>query len=118
MKKLEIYVDGELVYSRGIRAKTNNPPQPAEPLVRTDSLLQVLEKLDLNEDKLQAKLMCRNLLTPRQLEVMKYVAIGEPAKIIGTKLGMSQFTAQAHIRDAFNLIGTHKLAHAISLLGL
>lgn len=118
MKKIELYVDGDLVYSRGVRAKTNNPTQPAEPIVITDGLLQVLEKLELTEDKLQAKLMCRNMLTPRQFEVMKCTALGEPAKLIGVKLGVSQFTVQTHVRDVFGLIGARRLPHAISLLGL
>lgn len=78
----------------------------------------LLTKLDLTEDKLQAKLMCRNLLTPRQLEVMKHIALGNSAKLTGDKLGITQAVVQHHIRSVFKMIGAHNLPNAISLLGL
>lgn len=38
-------------------------------------------------------------LTPRQLEVIEHVKLGEPNKIISDKLGMQECTVKVHIRD-------------------
>lgn len=37
--------------------------------------------------------------TPRQLEVLEHVKLGEPNKIIAYKLGMQECTVKVHVRD-------------------
>ena len=38
-------------------------------------------------------------LTPRQLEVLEHIKLGEPNKIIAYKLGMKECTVKVHVRD-------------------
>ena len=46
-------------------------------------------------------------LTPRQLEVLKFLSEGKNAKEIGGELYLSQATVRNHIRALFQALGAH-----------
>ena len=56
----------------------------------------------------------RELLTPRQLEVLQLVAEGFPAKMIAARLGIAEPTVRNHIRAILVALGTHSQLEAIA----
>lgn len=52
------------------------------------------------------------MLTPRERDVMLYIARGMPNKIIGDKLGISQRTVEAHRARIFRKL---KIRNAVEL---
>ena len=46
-------------------------------------------------------------LTPRQLEVLEALAVGEPAKLIARRLGIAEATVRNHIRMILVELGCH-----------
>jgi DNA-binding NarL/FixJ family response regulator len=56
------------------------------------------------------------MLTPRELDVMGYVAKGRPNKIIAAELGVSQRTVEAHRARIFQKLQVRnavELAHCV-----
>lgn len=56
------------------------------------------------------------LLTPRERDVMDYVALGKPNKIIAAELGVSQRTIEAHRARIFQKMRVRnavELAHRL-----
>ena len=54
------------------------------------------------------------LLTPRQLEVLRLLAEGLPAKVIATRLQIAEPTVRNHIRAILVALGTHSQLEAIA----
>lgn len=58
-------------------------------------------------------------LTPRQLQVLEHVKLGEPNKIIASKLGMKECTVKVHVRDImekFNVTNRTQLVYKAGLI--
>jgi len=53
-------------------------------------------------------------LTPRQRQVLAFLADGVPAKVIATKLGLSETTVRNHIRGIFLELGCHSQLEAVA----
>jgi DNA-binding NarL/FixJ family response regulator len=53
-------------------------------------------------------------LTPRQEEVLGLLAEGVAAKVIGTRLGLSEATVRNHIRAILAALGSHSQLEAIA----
>lgn len=56
----------------------------------------------------------RDSLTPRQNEVLRLLADGLPAKVIATRLGVTEATIRTHIRAILVALGTHSQLEAIA----
>jgi PAS domain S-box-containing protein len=54
------------------------------------------------------------LLTPRQHEVLRFLADGLPAKIIASRLGVAEATIRNHIRAILVALGSHSQLEAIA----
>lgn len=54
------------------------------------------------------------LLTPRQKQVLRLLAEGLPAKVIATRLGLSEATVRNHIRAVLVALGAHSQLQAIA----
>lgn len=52
-----------------------------------------------DEETERINLLYTPYLTPRQLEVLEHIKLGEPNKIIAYKLGMQECTVKVHVRD-------------------
>jgi DNA-binding NarL/FixJ family response regulator len=53
-------------------------------------------------------------LTARQYEVLQLLADGLPAKVIATRLGVTEATIRTHIRAILVALGTHSQLEAIA----
>jgi len=53
-------------------------------------------------------------LTPRQLQVLRLLADGIPAKVIATRLGLAEDTVRNHIRAILAALETHSQLEAIA----
>ena len=53
-------------------------------------------------------------LTPRQQQVLRFLADGVPAKVIATRLGLAEATVRNHIRAILSSLGTHSQLEAIA----
>jgi DNA-binding CsgD family transcriptional regulator len=53
-------------------------------------------------------------LTPRQLEVLRLLADGIPAKVIATRLSLAEDTVRNHIRAILAALATHSQLEAIA----
>lgn len=58
----------------------------------------------------------KNPLTPRQHEVLDLTASGLTAHAIGSRLGISSHTVRKHLKYAYQRLGTHDRASAVSEL--
>lgn len=54
-------------------------------------------------------------LTPRELEVLRWVARGKTAQEIGAILGISKRTADAHVSEAVQRLGALNRTHAVAM---
>lgn len=59
--------------------------------------------------------MKRDLLTPRERQVVKLWAEGFTTIEAATVLGISGHTARTHAFRALNALGVHKQAHAVAV---
>jgi DNA-binding NarL/FixJ family response regulator len=50
----------------------------------------------------------------RQLEVLRFLAAGVPAKVIATELGIVEATVRNHIRAILVALGAHSQLEAIA----
>jgi DNA-binding NarL/FixJ family response regulator len=60
-------------------------------------------------------------LTPRQLDVLKLLAVGKPNKLICDELGLAERTVKAHVTEVMRALGVHsrtQAALAAARLGL
>jgi DNA-binding NarL/FixJ family response regulator len=55
----------------------------------------------------------RNVLTERQLEVMKLLSQGKPNKLIGRALGISEGTVKIHLAAIFRALNVHNRTEAV-----
>lgn len=67
---------------------------------------------------LELKKRDKHSLSKREIEILHYVALGKRAKELGTLLGISRFTAQAHIRNIYHKLGVKSCAEAIAKTGI
>ncbi|KAB2673090.1 response regulator transcription factor [Ochrobactrum sp. LMG 5442] len=51
-------------------------------------------------------------LTPRQLDVLREIAKGEPSKAIARTLGLSEGTVKIHLKSLFKLLGVSNRSQA------
>jgi PAS domain S-box-containing protein len=56
-----------------------------------------------------------DVVTPRQLEVLRLLADGVPAKVIATRLGVVEATVRNHIRSVLLALGAHSQLEAIAI---
>lgn len=54
-------------------------------------------------------------LTPKELEVLKWLAQGLSYKMVADKLGISYFTVNNHVKKIYEKLQVHNLAEAVSL---
>lgn len=58
----------------------------------------------------------QTLLSKRELEVMKKIALGNTTKEIGTDLGISEFTVKQYVKLALTKLGALNRTHAVAEL--
>jgi DNA-binding NarL/FixJ family response regulator len=56
----------------------------------------------------------RNSLSARQKEVLELLAEGLPAKVIATRLGLTEATVRTHIHAILVELGTHSQLEAVA----
>lgn len=54
-------------------------------------------------------------LTPREMEVLKYLAEGLPYKMIADKISVSYFTVNNHVKKIYKKLHVNSLAEAVAL---
>lgn len=54
-------------------------------------------------------------LTPKEKEVLKYLADGMSYKMVADKMGISYFTVNTHIKNIYEKLHVHSLGEAVSL---
>jgi DNA-binding CsgD family transcriptional regulator len=54
-------------------------------------------------------------LSPRQLDVLRLVAVGSNATQIATELSISEATVRTHVKHILDRLGAHNRAHAVAL---
>jgi len=54
-------------------------------------------------------------LSPREIEVLRHVAVGETSKEIAGALGISERTVNWHIANAFSKLGAESRAQAVAM---
>ncbi len=52
-------------------------------------------------------------LSPRQLQVMGYLLLGMPNKVIASRLGMAEGTVKTHLNTIYRVLGARNRVHAI-----
>jgi DNA-binding CsgD family transcriptional regulator len=57
-----------------------------------------------------------SMLTPREQEVVRLVALGANTRAIAAELGLSPETVRTHIRNAMFKTGVHTRAHLVALV--
>lgn len=56
-----------------------------------------------------------DLLTPREIEVLKEVAVGSANKIIADRLSISEDTVKAHMKSILSKLGANDRTHAVTI---
>lgn len=54
-------------------------------------------------------------LSPRQRDVMRLVADGEPNKVIARELGIGECSVRTHLNILFKRAGAKNRAHAVAM---
>jgi DNA-binding NarL/FixJ family response regulator len=57
----------------------------------------------------------RGALSPRQLDVLRLVALGANAAKIATELSISEATVRTHVKNVLERLGAQNRAHAVAL---
>jgi len=57
----------------------------------------------------------RDSLSPRQLDVLRLVALGESAAQIADELSISETTVRTHLKNVLERLGAHNRAHAVAI---
>lgn len=57
----------------------------------------------------------RGSLSPRQLDVLRLVAIGASAAQIADELSISEATVRTHLKNVLERLGAHNRAHAVAI---
>lgn len=52
-------------------------------------------------------------LSPRQLQVLGYLLLGMPNKVIASRLGMAEGTVKTHLNTVYRVLGARNRVHAI-----
>ena len=93
--------------------------------VKTERLIAAVEKaacasvtllqpfLLMTQEQAQSKL---SVLTPRELQIAKLVALKLSSPVIGERLGISERTAEAHMASAYKKLGLHAAGEIAELL--
>jgi FixJ family two-component response regulator len=64
------------------------------------------------KDRIRARLAS---LTPREMQVLRLVALGESNKVMATELGVSQRTVEIHRAHLMEKMGATSLAHLVRM---
>ena len=56
-----------------------------------------------------------DLLSPREIEVLRHVAAGNSNKIIGVNLNLSEHTVKGHIKNILSKLGASDRTHAVMI---
>ena len=56
-----------------------------------------------------------NVLTPREVDVLRFVAEGSANKEIAARLSLTEETVKAHIRNILSKLGANDRTHAVSI---
>jgi DNA-binding NarL/FixJ family response regulator len=54
-------------------------------------------------------------LTPREIDVLRLIARGNPNKIIAAELSLSEETVKSHIRNILSKLGANDRTHAVAI---
>ena len=54
-------------------------------------------------------------LSPREIEILRYVAVGETSKEIASKLGIRERTVNWHLARAYAKLGATSRAEAVAI---
>ncbi|MGH7802863.1 MAG: response regulator transcription factor, partial [Candidatus Binatia bacterium] len=57
----------------------------------------------------------RGLLSDREIEILELIAAGSVNKEIADRLGITEVTVKAHLRNIFAKIGAQNRAHAVTI---
>lgn len=93
-----------------------------QPFSERDRLLLTLLRPHLIgiRDRVEAERRTTRALTPRQLQLLRRVAIGDTNRQIARDLGLSEATVRKHLENVYARLGVHSrteaLAHTGSLL--
>jgi NarL family two-component system response regulator LiaR len=77
-------------------------------------LAPVLEHLRSSQARPQSERLLRRL-TPRETEILRYLAAGETTTQVAGHLGISALTVQSHVKSILAKLGVHSKIEAVTL---
>jgi DNA-binding CsgD family transcriptional regulator len=90
-----------------------------EPFSERDRLLLTLLRPHLIgiRDRIEAERRTTPALTPRQLQLLRRVAIGDTNRQIARDLGLSEATVRKHLENVYARLGVHSRTEALASTG-
>lgn len=90
--------------------------------VRRDELFQCIREVHAGRTFMPSVIACKlaerinaEVLTPRELEVLRLVAEGKPNKLIGADLAIAEVTVKSHVQSVFRKLNVLSRTEAIAV---
>jgi len=90
--------------------------------VRRDELFQSIREVHAGRTFMPSVIACKlaerinaEVLTPRELEVLRLVAEGKPNKLIGADLAIAEVTVKSHVQSVFRKLNVLSRTEAIAV---
>jgi DNA-binding NarL/FixJ family response regulator len=90
--------------------------------VRRDELFQCIREVHAGRTFMPSVIACKlaerinaEVLTPRELEVLRLVAEGKPNKLIGADLAITEVTVKSHVQSVFRKLNVLSRTEAIAV---
>jgi len=78
-----------------------------------NSTLGIVGRADFLTEEDWRDLACRLMLSPRELQILRYVFADEKEQTIAVRLGISLHTVHAHLRRIYGKLGVNSRVEAV-----